>query len=68
MPAWQGRRVTSAWRKSRRSGDGQNCVEVASGNLSVLVRDSRNPSGAVLAFGPGPWAAFVRRACSDGIG
>ncbi|WP_432899706.1 DUF397 domain-containing protein [Micromonospora matsumotoense] len=49
------------WRKSTRSGpDGGNCVEVAD-NLSgvVIVRDSKDPSGPVLAFDPYSWRAFV---------
>ncbi|MEO3779539.1 DUF397 domain-containing protein [Micromonospora sp. B11E3] len=51
------------WRKSTRSGpDGGNCVEVAD-NLPgvVAVRDSKDPSGPVLAFGPDAWHAFVAR-------
>ncbi|MEU4644105.1 DUF397 domain-containing protein [Micromonospora sp. NPDC023814] len=49
------------WRKSTRSGpDGGNCVEVAD-NLPgvVAVRDSKDPSGPVLAFDPAAWRAFV---------
>ncbi|MDG4840819.1 DUF397 domain-containing protein [Micromonospora sp. WMMD967] len=49
------------WRKSTRSGaSGGNCVEVAS-NLPgvVAVRDSKNPSGPALSFGPAAWQAFV---------
>ncbi|QOC90822.1 DUF397 domain-containing protein [Micromonospora craniellae] len=49
------------WRKTTRSGpDGGNCVEVAD-NLSgvVAVRDSKDPAGPVLVFGPGSWRAFV---------
>lgn len=49
------------WRKSTRSGpDGGNCVEVAD-NLPgvVAVRDSKDPNGPVLAFGPDAWHAFV---------
>jgi Domain of unknown function (DUF397) len=50
------------WRKSSRSGNnGGNCVEVA-GNLPdiVAVRDSKDPSGAKLAFTTSEWAAFTR--------
>jgi hypothetical protein len=49
------------WRKSTRSGpDGGNCVEVAD-NLPgvVAVRDSKDPSGPALTFGPAAWRAFV---------
>jgi hypothetical protein len=49
------------WRKSTRSnGTGGNCVEVAD-NLPgvVAVRDSKDRDGAVLAFEPQAWRAFV---------
>ncbi|OWV07403.1 DUF397 domain-containing protein [Micromonospora wenchangensis] len=49
------------WRKSTRSnGQGGNCVEVAD-ELSgvVMVRDSKDPGGPVLAFDPYAWRAFV---------
>ncbi|MET8836916.1 DUF397 domain-containing protein [Micromonospora chaiyaphumensis] len=51
------------WRKSTRSnGSGGACVEVA-GNLPgvVAVRDSKDPAGPVLTFGPDAWRAFVTR-------
>ncbi|MFD2767773.1 DUF397 domain-containing protein [Micromonospora eburnea] len=49
------------WRTSTRSADGGgNCVEVAD-NLPgrVLVRDSKDRQGPVLAFGPAAWRAFL---------
>ncbi|MER7335782.1 MULTISPECIES: DUF397 domain-containing protein [unclassified Micromonospora] len=49
------------WRKSTRSnGSGGACVEVAD-NLPgvVAVRDSKDPSGPALTFGPAAWRAFV---------
>jgi hypothetical protein len=54
--------LTSArWRKSSYSGTtGGNCVEVAQ-NLpgAVAVRDSKDPDGPKLAFGPDEWLAFT---------
>jgi hypothetical protein len=54
------------WRKSSRSGDnGGQCVEVAfltgaAGGTSVVgLRDSKDPSGPVLAFTPVNWIEFV---------
>ncbi|AVT30073.1 MULTISPECIES: DUF397 domain-containing protein [unclassified Plantactinospora] len=49
------------WHKSTRSGgNGGACVEVAD-NLSevVAVRDSKDPTGPVLAFRPESWRIFV---------
>ncbi|GAB3814911.1 DUF397 domain-containing protein [Micromonospora zhanjiangensis] len=49
------------WRKSTRSsGNGGNCVEIAD-NLPglVAVRDSKDPAGPTLVFGPRVWRAFV---------
>lgn len=36
------------WRKSRRSGQNGNCVEVSS---SGRIRDSKNPTGPTLDVG-----------------
>lgn len=48
------------WRKSSRSSDQANCVEVALAGPAVAVRDSKNTTGPVLAFPAGTWAAFLR--------
>lgn len=53
--------TNAIWRKSRRSGSsGGNCVEVADNLPGVIgVRDSKDPAGPALTFGPAAWRAFV---------
>ncbi|OKI57858.1 DUF397 domain-containing protein [Micromonospora sp. CB01531] len=51
--------IGATWRKSSRSGNGE-CVEVADNVPGVVgVRDSKDPTGPVLAFDPRTWRAFV---------
>ena len=47
-----------AWRKSSASG-ASGCVEVAATADEILVRDSKNRSGAVLRFTSVEWLAFL---------
>ncbi|MEN3609605.1 DUF397 domain-containing protein [Plantactinospora sp. ZYX-F-223] len=59
---------SARWRKSTHSGtNGGGCVEVAD-NLPgvVAVRDSKDPAGPVLTFGPEAWRAFVSLAAREG--
>nr|WSX79508.1 DUF397 domain-containing protein [Streptomyces sp. NBC_00899] len=52
--------VAVSWRKSSYSGsEGDNCVEVAACPGTVHVRDSKDPDGPHLAFGPAEWASFL---------
>lgn len=49
-----------AWRKSRRSTSGGNCVEVAvSADHRLAVRDSKDTDGPKLVLTPSDWTAFV---------
>ncbi|MFF6994773.1 DUF397 domain-containing protein [Streptomyces sp. NPDC008313] len=51
----------AAWTKSSYStGNGGECVEVAAVSGAILVRDSKRPAVARVAFGPEAWAGFVR--------
>lgn len=47
------------WRKSSHSGDQGACVEMATAGDAVAVRDSKDPSGPMLHFPAGAWAAFT---------
>ena len=56
----------AVWRKSSYSGaNGGNCVEVAAAARTVAVRDSKDPGGPLLAFGPRAWARFAGRVKAD---
>nr|WP_209518712.1 DUF397 domain-containing protein [Streptomyces syringium] len=46
------------WFKSTYSGTDSNCVEVARAPGVIGVRDSKDPGGPVLTFGPVAWRAF----------
>ena len=55
----------ACWRKSSRSSDVANCVEIAITAVAVAVRDSKDPAGGVLAVPSHAWTAFTT-ALSDG--
>jgi Domain of unknown function (DUF397) len=58
------------WRKaSYSSNGGANCVEVASGHSRVLVRDTTDRTGPMLAFSSAAWrrlVAQVKRSLATG--
>ncbi|NNH70817.1 DUF397 domain-containing protein [Nocardia uniformis] len=50
----------ASWFKSRRSANQDACVEAAHLTGSTVgVRDSKDPTGPALIFGPGEWDDFV---------
>jgi hypothetical protein len=55
--------VGIAWRTSSRSGSGggSNCVEVGTtaDKARVLVRDTKDRDGGILAFSPAAWSGFM---------
>jgi hypothetical protein len=46
------------WRTASSSG-ATDCVQVARTGEGVAVRDSKNPAGAVHAYGRATWRAFL---------
>ena len=66
MPARSDHLPPLAWRKSSASPE-SDCVEVARLGVSVLVRDSLNRSGAVLAFTRAEWSGLMARIRTDRI-
>jgi len=47
------------WRTSSYSGTNGNCVEVAGPGARILVRDTKDREGPVLAFRPDAWRRFA---------
>jgi len=47
------------WRKAQSSIGNGACVEAACVDGMVVVRDSKNPFGAILTYTPAEWHAFL---------
>lgn len=54
----------AGWFKSSRSGQDNNCVEVAFVAPRVAVRDSKDQAGPALIFPSAAWTAFLADAKS----
>ncbi len=54
------------WHTSTHSG-GNGCVEVAHPGDTVRVRDSKDPAGPILTFGPDQWQAFIDAVKGGGL-
>lgn len=56
------------WLKSSHSATDNQCVEVARSGDFMLVRHSKSPDVARLAFTQGEWAAFVAGVAAGELG
>lgn len=55
------------WKKSTRSEQFFNCVEIASDAEVVKMRDSKDPSGGVLSFRAASWRDFIAEVKEGGF-
>jgi hypothetical protein len=67
MPSMEVGVLAADWRKASHSIGNGACVEAASADGRVLVRDSVNPSGAVVVYAPGAWQGFIESAKTGGF-
>jgi Domain of unknown function (DUF397) len=59
--------TTITWHKSSFSESG-NCVEVATQDRSVHIRDSKNPEEGMLSISSSAWQSFIQAVqCNTGI-
>lgn len=49
----------ATWRKSSRSGAGNDCVELVVAETGAAVRDSKRPAAGDIRFGGTGWHAFL---------
>jgi len=50
----------ATWHISSYSGNSGNCVQVASLDDHIAVRDSKDPQGPVLMWSPSEWRGFLK--------
>lgn len=59
-------RGVSGWRKSSRSAQQTECVEVGrTGDNGAAVRDTKNRAQGFFTTTPGQWASFMNAVKSD---
>ncbi|QIZ35818.1 DUF397 domain-containing protein [Saccharopolyspora sp. ASAGF58] len=58
----------SGWRKSSRSTNTDNCVEVGHVGDGVAVRDTKNRAAGYFTTTSAQWAAFVAAVKADKFG
>jgi Domain of unknown function (DUF397) len=58
----------TSWRKSSRSAAATNCIEVAMGEKTIGVRDSRNPDKGILIFSPHQWKRLIKTVAHGRLG
>jgi Domain of unknown function (DUF397) len=58
--------VNAGWRVSTWSKS-DNCVEIANNDAAVLIRDTKNRTGGVLAVPSTVWEGFIDAIQTDSI-
>ena len=54
--------IDHSWRKSSYSGNGGgDCIEVGHSHDKIVVRDTKDRTGATLGFSPDVWITFTGR-------
>ena len=53
--------LSSEWRKARYSIACGDCIEVASAERHVAVRDSKDPDGGRISYPTSSWRSFVAK-------
>lgn len=51
--------LNGEWRKSTRSGGGDNCVEVRRNGSLIETRHSQRPDAEIIAYTETEWSAFL---------